>query len=149
MLCSLSVHAVATERPIGANCELTSPPNSAGEEMNHGMVLRIFPRAKDIHSSYNGCQALLAPDAGKWVTVSLTEIVNGDPIRVWSAFEKDLNVLACRFKEGKVIRGNPATCPASEFLLIKSVAPGCVRIIQGNIAKHGLGTPWPQECRYD
>jgi len=135
-------------RPTGINCDLSSPPAAAGEEMNHGAVLRVFPRAKDIGPTYTGCQALLAPDGEKWVVVSITEVVNGDPLRVWSDYEKDPAVLACRFKGGKVVEGDPNKCPVPQFMLVKSIAPGCVRIIQAAVAKHGLGAQWPQECEY-
>lgn len=135
-------------RPKGRNCNLSSPPAEAGEEINHGIVLRIFPRAKEIDSRYTGCQVVLVPDGAKWAVVSLTEVVGGDPIRVWSAHEKDPEVLACRFKRGKIVRGKLDKCPAPEFIMLKSLAPGCVRILQDAVAKHGLGAPTPPECEY-
>jgi hypothetical protein len=92
---------------------------------------------------------MLAPNEGKWVIVSLTEVVKGDPIRIWSEHERDSTVLACLFKNGNVVRGDPGTCPAPEFLLVKSLAPGCVRVVQDTVAKSGLGTPWPLECKYE
>jgi len=134
--------------PQGTNCDLTAPPVDAGEEFNHGTVLRIYPRAKDIDSKYTGCQALLAPDGQRWIVVSLTEIAEGDPVRLWSAYEQDPAILACRFERGKVVRGNPRTCPAPEFLLMKSMAPGCVSIVREAVARHGLGAPRPPECEY-
>ena len=146
---SLAARAAQAERPVGKNCDLTSPPVSAGEEMNHGTVLRIYPRAKDIDAKYTGCQVLLAPNSTSWVVVSLTDIVGGDPIRLWSAHEQDSTVHACRFSRGKVTQGNPDTCPAPEFLLLKSLAPGCVQIVRGVVAKGGLGAPWPPECQYE
>jgi len=94
-------------RPAGKNCDLSSPPATAGEEMSHGVVLRIFPRAKDIDAEYTGCQAVLAPYEGMWVIVSLTEVVQGDPVRIWSEHERDPGILACRFKNGKVLEETP------------------------------------------
>ena len=143
---ALPAHSGDSSPPVGANCNLVSPPKDAGEKMNHGIVLRVFPRAKDITASYTGCQALLAPDADKWSVVLLTEIVAGDPIRVWSPDDSDLTEDNCRFKQGKVVEGNPDRCPMPEHLLIKSLAPGCVQIIRDAVAKHGSGTPRPQEC---
>jgi hypothetical protein len=148
LLISLPMLSAGADRPTGKNCDLASPPAAAGEETNHGIVLRIYPRAKDIDSHYTGCQVLLAPDGKKWVAVSLTEVINGDPFRLWSAYEKDPAVLACRFKRGKVIKGDPNKCPAPEYILVKSLAPGCVRIIEDAVAKHGLGAPRPPECEY-
>jgi hypothetical protein len=45
-------------RPVGKNCDLAEPPDTAGEEFDHGALLRIYPRARDIGMSYNGCQAV-------------------------------------------------------------------------------------------
>lgn len=148
LFCQVSAFA-NDDTPQGRNCDLSTPPISAGEEQNHGTVLRVYPRAKDIDSKYTGCQALLAPDGERWVVVSLIEVVNGDPVRVWSAYEKDSTILACRFRNGKVVQGNPDTCPAPEFLLLKSMAPGCVSIVGGAVAKYGLGAPRPSECEYN
>ena len=151
MICLLVVSGQAlgdndNPRPKGKNCDLASPPPSAGEEMNHGLTVRIYPRAKDIAAGYSGCQVLFAPNGGEWVIVSLTEIVNGDPFRVWVA--EDDPAMNCRFKRGKVVRGDPAKCPATQFLVLKSVAPGCVEVIRNNVAKQGPGAPWPKECEY-
>ena len=147
-ICQVSAFA-NDSAPQGRNCDLSAPPISAGEEQNHGVLLRVYPRAKDIDSKYVGCQALLAPDGERWVVVSLTEVVNGDPVRVWSADEKDATILACRFKNGKVVQGNLDTCPAPEFLLLKSMAPGCVRTVVDAVAKYGLGAPRPSDCEYN
>lgn len=152
LLLILLSHAVAFAKdkaPRGRNCTLSVPPADAGEELNHGMVLRVYPRAKDIDSNYTGCQAMLAPDGQRWVVVSLTEVVKGDPVRVWSAHEQYASILNCRFKGGKVVRGDPDQCPAPEFLLIKSIAPGCVHTVREAISMHGLGAPRPAECEYD
>jgi hypothetical protein len=144
----LPVRAADTDKPMGGNCDLTSPPATAGEEINHGITLRVYPRAKDIDTRYSGCQVLFAPEGQKWTVLSLTEVIEGDPVRVWSAYETDTTALACRFKQGKVVQGNPDTCPAPEFILVKSLASGCVRTMQDSVAKHGLGTARPPECEY-
>lgn len=148
LLCALPAQAENVDKPIGENCDLASPPITAGEMMNHGITLRIYPRAKDIDMRYRGCQVLFAPEGEKWTVLSLTEVMAGDPIRVWSAYEIDAAVLACRFKHGKLIQGNPDTCPPPEFILVKSLAPGCARAIRNAAAKHGLEAPWPPECEY-
>jgi hypothetical protein len=146
VLSGLALADDANPRPKGKNCDLTSPPPSAGEEMNQGVTVRIFPRAKDVTAKYSGCQVLFAPDGKKWVVVSLTEIVSGDPFRVW--VPEDDPAMNCRYKLGKVVRGYPGKCPATEFLILKSVAPGCVEAIRDNAAKQGPGAPWPKQCEY-
>ena len=140
--------SAADERPIGNNCNLTAAPQSAGEEINHDTVLRVFPRAKEIGPSYSGCQALFAPHGGGWEVVSLTEVTQGDPVRVWSPHERDVAVLACRFKRGEVVAGDPQKCPSPNSILLRSLAPGCADIIRKKVATHGLGAARPFECEY-
>jgi hypothetical protein len=127
---------------------LALPPATAGETANHGITLRIYPRAMDIGTRYSGCQVLFAPEGEKWIVLSLTEVIDGDPVRVWSAYETDTEVLACRFKQGKVVQGNSDTCPAPRSILLESLAPGCTRLIQDAVTKYGLGAPRPPECQY-
>jgi hypothetical protein len=148
LLCALAVRAADTDKPTGKNCDLASPPATAGEETNHGVTLRVYPRARDIDTRYSGCQALFAPEGEKWIVLSLTEVIAGDPVRVWSTYETDAEALACRFKQGKVVQGNPDTCPAPQFILVKSLAAGCVRSMQDAVARYGLGAPQPPECQY-
>jgi len=148
LLWAFPVHAADTDKPAGKNCDLVAPPATAGERENHGITLRVYPRAKDVDARYNGCQVLFAPEGEKWTVAFLTEVINGDPVRVWSAYETDDEVLACRFKQGKLIRGNPDACPAAQFILLESLAPGCTRIVQDAVAKYGLGAPRPPECKY-
>lgn len=142
-------HSAGAVRPVGKNCALAAPPPAAGEEMNHGVVLRIFPRAKDIGTNYTGCQVLFAPHAKKWHVVALTEVVKGDPVRVWSEHEQDETILGCRYEGGKVIAGKAEKCPAVEFLLVKSLAPGCAKLMQEAVAKNGLGAQHPAHCEYE
>jgi hypothetical protein len=150
----LFCHAVASANdgaPQGKNCHLTAPPADAGEEFNHGMTFRIYPRAKNIDANYTGCQAVFVSDGQNWVVMSLTEVIKGDPVRIWSpdGEEQDAETRACRFKDGKVVRGNSETCPAPKSLLQRSMAPGCARKIQESIAKNGMGAPRPSECEYE
>jgi hypothetical protein len=145
----LLFHGVAiagNDRPVGINCDLKVPPTLAGEEINHGFVLRIYPRAKDISASYTGCQVLFHPDGDKWVVVTLTEVIAGDPVRIWSA-DDDSEMAACRFKNGKLVAGNPEKCPMPRFLLLRSLAPGCFVQTRKAVETNGLGAPRPPECR--
>jgi hypothetical protein len=145
----ISGSAFPQSRPVGLNCDLVKPPADAGEEQNHGATMRIFPGAKAIGPTYSGCQVLFAPDGQEWVTVALTEVVNGDPTRVWSEYESDPKRMQCLCKHGKVVRGERDTCPVLDSILVKSMPPGCVRAIGDLVAKSGLGAKWPKECEYD
>ncbi len=79
----------------------------------------------------------------------LSEIVAGNPVRVWS--EHDLVDLSpsCGYSKDKLVRGDPGTCPAAESLLVRSMPAGCVRRVREAIAKSGLGQPHPTGCNYD
>lgn len=136
-------------RPTGTNCALESPPATGGEESNHGALLRIFPRAKDIGPTYTGCQVVLTQTGSKWQLVSLTEVVLGDPVRIWFESESTTPALSCRYRAGKVVSGDAATCPMAAFILLKSLAPGCVVRLKQLVAKDGLSANWPKDCTYE
>jgi hypothetical protein len=145
----LSASVMAQGRPVGLNCDLRQPPKQAGEESNHGVTLKIYPRAKDISAKYSGCQVMFAPNGKTWVVVSLTEVTNGDPIRVWSDDPSNEQTANCLYRKGKITRGDPDKCPAPEFILAKSLAPGCVKLLKNAAAKDGVTAKWPKHCEYD
>ena len=60
LCCFLGACALLAEakRPTGQNCDLAAPPEDAGEEADHGVLLFVFPRARDIGVNYNGCQTV-------------------------------------------------------------------------------------------
>lgn len=149
LLSALSAHAVEAPRPQGENCALTAPPAAAGEEFNHGLVLRIYPRARDISAKYTGCQIRWAPDGSKWVTVSVVAIERGGAVRVWSPDQSQTELLACRYKAGRVVTGHPDNCPAPQFLIAKSVAPGCVEKLRAAVAAGGLSAAQPAGCNHE
>jgi len=149
LLTLMLTSANAQERPTGLNCNLKVPPKEAGEEHNHGAILRIFPRAKNIGSTYSGCQTLFAAEQDRWVIVAMTEVVKGDPVRIWSEIETAPNFLACRYAKGKVVRGDREQCPDAQHILAKSMAPGCVERLRRLVEKNGLGTPLPKGCAYE
>lgn len=146
---SVVKNAAAQDRPSGLNCDLRKPPTSAGEEMNHGVTLRIHPRAKDISPAYSGCQVMFAPNGQGWAVTSLTEVVKGDPIRIWTDDPSNKEALNCLYQRGKVVRGNPDKCPAPAFLLAKSLASGCVKQLSAAVQKSGIEVKWPKGCGYE
>lgn len=146
---AFSAHAVEAPRPQGENCALAAPPAAAGEEFNHGLVLRIYPRARDISSKYTGCQIRWAPDGSKWATVSVVAIEHGGAVRVWSPDQSQTELLACRYKDGRVIAGNPESCASPQFLIAKSVAPGCVEKLRAAVAAGGQSAAPPAGCNHE
>ena len=122
---------------------------NAGEEFNHGITLRVYPRARDINSTYTGCQTMWMPDGKQWSVVSIAAIQSGDPVRIWSAVNSDSAKFNCIYKKGKVVKGDEQQCAAPQFLIVKSLAPGCVARIQKSVAASGLAAPTPSGCDYE
>lgn len=141
--------AQGTGRPVGKNCNLSAPPESAGEELNHGIILRIYPRAKDINEMYTGCQLMWLPDANRWHVLSVVEIKSGDPVRIWSPDKSDPVRVSCTYRKGKVVKGDAKNCAGPEFLIAKSMAPGCVKKVAQAVEKGGITTPGPPGCEYE
>lgn len=146
---ALSASAADVSRPQGQNCNLTSPPRGAGEVLNHGLVLRVFPHAREIGPTYTGCHVVFAPDGKQWVVLSLVEVTAGDPVRVWSAHETDPKRRGCRFKNGQVVSGDANICPMPEFLLVRSLAEGCTQKRQAAMSQSDPGASPPPGCEFE
>ena len=140
--------AARAERPHGKNCHLAAPPQSAGEKEAHGVVLRVYPRAEAIDTSYSGCQLVWAPHGARWVVISAAEVIRGDPVRIWTPNPEDASLTGCRYRNGRVTKGSAADCAAAEFLLAKSLAPGCVQKQREAVAAAGLGAANPVGCAH-
>jgi hypothetical protein len=130
MLCLAALLACASaqasdDRPTGTNCDLAAPPAAAGEEIAHGMLLKVHPRARDIGAGYSGCQGMWMPQRDGWTVVTLTYIENGAAVRYWTPAARDPDHKACRYAQGKLVDGREDTCRAPEALIFKSLAPGC------------------------
>lgn len=149
LLFYLVAQAGEVARPQGSNCALEGPPEAAGEAVYHGLILRIYPRARDINSKYTGCQTKWELDGNTWITVSVVVFKNGAPARVWSPDRSLTELMACRYQSGRLVAGSPDHCPAPQFLLAKSVAPGCVEKMQMAVAERGLEAAEPQGCSYE
>ena len=141
--------AQAIDRPSGKNCDLAAPPANAGEEHIHGMIFRIYPRARDIGNVYTGCQMVWMPHEDKWLVLTVTEIKSGDAVRIWTPEASDPARYSCTYRKGKVVKGDPANCAIPESLIKKSVAPGCVEKISEAVARYGLGAATPTGCEYE
>jgi len=150
LLLATSAFAQVSGKPRGTNCDLTKPPDAAGEVTNHGATMRIFPRARDIGPGYTGCQLMFAPDKDRWVVVSAAEVVDGDPVRIWSEFvEGSKEMLECRYSKRKVVRGDANNCPMPEFLLIPSMRAGCVEKVRKVAGTSDRLAPGEGECKYE
>ena len=146
LVCFLFVYCAAAAangsgRPVGVNCNLKAPPENAGEDALHGIPMKIYPRAKDISNDYTGCQLTWIEHNGKWHVSTIVAIERGDAVRVWSPDKSD-EMRGCRYKQGKVVRGDPKKCADTRFLITKSLPAGCVE----RTAKAGVR---PADCNYE
>jgi hypothetical protein len=108
----LSGCALADERdrPVGQNCDLATPPKSAGEEGHHGVLLLVFPRAREIGAHYDGCQVVWIKREKELTLAWIVVIQRGQAVRVWS---RDAEMKA-------MLGGN------SKRMIMKSYLPGCI-----------------------
>ena len=139
----------AQDRPTGRNCGLAHPPTTAGEEYWHGVTLRIHPRANRIDRSYSGCQTVFLPSANGWQVVSITEVLRGDPVRIWTSVPSEFALNECRYKGGRLTHGDADRCPVPQSLLMKSMNAGCIKAMRSRAEKSGLDPKWPQHCEYE
>ena len=122
---SLAVAAVGA--PVGANCNLSVPPAASGELMNHGIAIKVFPRARDISANYSGCQMLWAPDEkAQWNLLLVVYIEGGSPVRPWTLQEPTGELSACRYIRGELVAGEERNCGPARSWLKNSMDPGCV-----------------------
>jgi hypothetical protein len=143
LLAFCTAFASETGRPTGENCSLTAPPEAAGEEVDHGTTLRIYPRARDIVGKYAGCQLRWAQDKDRWNLVGVTAIAAGEPTQLWSP---EVSVTTCRYDKGQLVAGDVKTCPDSHLLILKSRAAGCLEKIRRTISQGGNASPHIPGC---
>jgi hypothetical protein len=126
LLFSWHIGVAGESRPAGTNCNLTQPPSDSGEEGGHGYVLLIFPRTGSIGPQYTGCQSVFVKDTKQGVRLAwVVEFFHGDPKRMWSADKEMKEVLPCRYKNRKLLSGDPEVCPDPRTLLLPTQPPGC------------------------
>ncbi len=132
-----------TGRPTGENCNLAAPPDSAGEEVERGLTLRVFPRGRDIGSKYSGCQLRWAPVKDHWYLVAITGIASGEPVRLWSP---EVSVVTCLYDKGKLVQGEVRNCPDAQNLILRSRAPGCLEKIRHAVGQGGNASAHVPGC---
>lgn len=118
-----------TDRPTGRNCSLGAPPAEAGEETGHGVFLQVFPRISSMGPRYTGCQAVFLTTKDHPATLAwLVDVVDGDPVRLWSTDKSMSSILACRFRRGVLAGGDPKQCREASVRLLPSMPAGCALV---------------------
>jgi hypothetical protein len=136
-----SVAQCADLLPEGENCALKAPPEIAGEYTMHGITSRVFPRAKDIKSSYSGCQTVWDPANNSWEIFGIMHISEGYPDRIWGPSGTGIKMLDCLYEKGRLIQGNKRSCQDKAAPLL-SLKPGC------DFRKRKEGR-LPMDCKYE
>lgn len=115
------------DRPVGQNCDLATPPRTAGEEAHHGVLLLVFPRARDIKADYNGCQVVWIQRDKKASLAWIVLVQAGQAVRVWSQDAEMQTMLGqCVWEKGTIKKGTSAVCGSAKSMIMKSYLPGCI-----------------------
>jgi hypothetical protein len=126
LLCGYAL-ADERDRPVGPNCDLATPPKSAGEKAHHGVLLLVFPRAREIRADYNGCQAVWIQRDKELTLAWIVLIQGGEAVRVWSQDPEMKTMLGqCIWEKGNIKQGTAEVCGNSKSMIMKSYLPGCI-----------------------
>jgi hypothetical protein len=129
LLCGCAL-ADERDRPVGQNCDLATPPTGAGEEAHHGVLLRVFPRAREIGAHYDGCQVVWI-QREKDVTLAWIVVVQrGEAVRIWS-----------RDPEMRAMLGQ-----TSKNMIMKSYLPGCISKAPDGLTEAEFGAYGRKYC---
>jgi len=147
-LMSTSASAEESKRPVGQNCDLAKPPESAGEEADHRALLFVFPRAHELGSNYTGCQVVWVQQDGNLALAWTTLIQRGEVVRVWSP---DAAVTAslgnCLWERGVLKRGLLEKCGDSKSHIMESYLPGCFsKAPEGKFSAAESEAHWARDC---
>ena len=137
---AFAANAFAVSAPFqGANCAFEAPPPEAGDDLSHGAVLKVHPRAKDIGAAYHGCQFAWAEVRGSWSTVGVAYFERGQVAGFWSPPPGETT---CHYRGGRPVDDARGQCPPADRLKLKAMPAGCARRI---LLKVGDTTPCKPE----
>jgi hypothetical protein len=107
------------------NCGLKEPPADSGEDSDHGILMKIFPRRGAIGSTYSGCQTVWAGDGKTWFVVAVGIFEGGKVTRMRMPSRPEDPVEQCLIQSGRLVKGNEGTCSSLDMFPYNSMAPGC------------------------
>jgi hypothetical protein len=143
-LLSMSTTAMAA-KPIAVrapNCSVSLPPANAGEDVNHGALMKIYPRKSEMGPEYTGCQSTWIEHQGNWVLLSVFYFERGLLRALRMPHEQTRSKdIYCWYKDSKLEPGSSKRCfaPAQEVVPSSSYAPGCMEqaISKGGVLTSG------------
>lgn len=110
----------------GTHCDVEAPPPQAGDDLAHGAVLKVYPRAREIGAGYRGCQTAWAESRTEWPVVGVTYFENGKPVAFWNPPPGEMT---CRYRGGRAEGDKRGQCPPAAGLKLKAMPAGCARRI--------------------
>lgn len=110
----------------GTNCELEAPPPQAGDDLDHGAVIKVHPRARDIGAAYTGCQVAWAEARADWALLGIAYFERGEVAGFWSPPPGETT---CRYRGGRAVGDKRGQCPPAAQLKLKAMPAGCGRRI--------------------
>jgi hypothetical protein len=144
--CTLAALALAAAGPAlaaappfkGANCQLATPPEGAGEGLAQGLTVKVYPRRPQIDAKYTGCQTSWVLQRNHWTVMGVSSFQKGNAVAFWVPPPEGV---LCTYKNGESVGGKPGACPSHQSLAVPSMAPGCVDRILGRAGTEG--------CKYE
>lgn len=109
----------------GSNCQLLSPPKTAGETQTHGVILYLYPRSHTINNDYDGCQNQWFLDEDHYRKLSVVHYVKGkatlyDNIRINGGIG-----YRCHYDNQSLTIESDKRCPSTKQLKKKTYQAGC------------------------
>lgn len=109
----------------GRNCALPAPPAGAGEVSNAETLIKVYPRAADIRTTYSGCQSAWVGKGERWTLVARILFESGQPRAVWAPGDPP-GAPRCRYDGHRLVEGADDQCPDPHQLILRSLPAGCV-----------------------
>jgi hypothetical protein len=119
------------------NCMLQQPPSNAGENVAHGVKLKVFPMAPNMPVGYSGCQIAWQKQQDGWTIFGRFYFENGQVVAIWSP------EMECKYSNGLLTQESSDECPPDPPSAMLSMARECF-----NEPKDG-GGPMEEKCSFD
>lgn len=129
----LSLHTVMATSGMGpVNCDLSAPPDNAGETQAHGVILYIYPRSHIINKNYNGCQNMWFYDDSHYRKLSVVHYKHGIAIAYDNINLNGEIGYYCEFEKHSLIPDSDKRCPQYDQLKKKTYRTGCYSLSKLN-----------------
>jgi hypothetical protein len=122
--CGICGSSAASSGLRGPNCSLSVPPEDAGEDGSH-YLLMVYPRAKDLGAKYSGCQSRWMWAGTDWHLLEISYFWRGELRTHHLPSYQGSPAVTCRYSKGVLLSGERRSCPRAKELPRKSLSAGC------------------------